>query len=104
MKFIPTILPLLLVASTTADLNTRSDRKLGGGVGGKSSSSARTRMAMADEEVDVADLHKDKNNDSGGDVKQDWYCCVHVVFIYWCYIHMMIEWWWVVFSRFCASV
>eukprot|EP00984_Skeletonema_dohrnii_P022906 scaffold12011_cov67-Skeletonema_dohrnii-CCMP3373.AAC.1 len=31
MKFIPTILPLLLVASTTADLNTRSDRKLGGG-------------------------------------------------------------------------
>ena len=66
MKFIPTILPLLLVASTTADLNTRSDRKLGGGVGGKSSSSARTRMAMADEEVDVADLHKDKNNDSGG--------------------------------------
>ena len=79
MKFIPTILPLLLVASTTADLppvrgntNTRSDRKLGGGggggVGGKSSSSARTRMAMADEEVDVAvaDLHKDKKNDSGG--------------------------------------
>ena len=77
MKFIPTILPLLLVASTTADLspvrgntNSRSDRKLGGGggVGGKSSSSARTRMAMADEEVDVAvaDLHKDKKNDSGG--------------------------------------
>jgi hypothetical protein len=63
MKFIPTILTLLLAAPSAAadlppvrDTRRRRDRKLGG-VGGKSS----TRTRMAEEvEVDVADNNKPK--------------------------------------------